>query len=500
MISRNMYFNIIVRVFLLILVSALLGFLAAGEQSFRFIMICFLALIALTISLISYLNITNRNIRFFFDSIKNDDSSLSFPTDSHNKTFNELNRSMNKVNLQIRNLKIENRNQEQYFQILLEHIPTGIITYNEKGFITHANSPAKRLLSVEVLTHIQQIDHIDRKLFEAIRNIRPSERRLVALSTGAGDIQLSLRATSFRTNDAELKILSIEDIKNELDEKELESWMKLIRVLTHEIMNSITPITSLSESLSSIYFRDGHPVQPEEITVKTISTTLQGLNVIREQGIGLKSFVESYRKLTRIPEPERAPFSVADLINRIAVLYNTLENCKNAELTVSVKDQDLKIFADQNLISQVLINLMKNALEANENNPDAKIMLVADVDNNLRPQISVIDNGPGISEENLDKIFIPFYTTRQKGSGIGLSISRQIMRAHGGNLKARSIPGKRDCFLHELLIVPYCFHGSDPAYKLRGHKKHYNYYSHSACIKEQDMCQLQIYRYRFDII
>ena len=446
MISRNLYVNIIVRVLLLIAVSVLLGFLAAREQSFRFIMICLLLLIGLTISLISYLNTTNRNIRFFFDSVRNDDSSLSFPTDSHNKTFNELNRSMNKVNLQIRNLKIQNRNQEQYFQILLEHIPTGIITYNDKGFISHVNTPAKRLLSVEVLTHTQQIEQIDRKLFEAIRNIKPTERRLVAMTTNAGDTQLSLKAASFRTNEGELIILSIEDIKNELDEKELESWMKLIRVLTHEIMNSITPITSLSESLSAIYNRDGRPVPPGEVTEKTISTTLQGLNVIREQGRGLKSFVESYRKLTRIPEPERTPFRVADLINRVAVLFNTLENSKKAELTVTVREDDLRIFADQNLISQVLINLMKNALEANENNPEPRITILADTDVNMRPKISVIDNGPGISDENLDKIFIPFYTTRQKGSGIGLSISRQIMRAHGGNLNVRSVPGRETVF------------------------------------------------------
>jgi signal transduction histidine kinase len=222
--------------------------------------------------------------------------------------------------------------------------------------------------------------------------------------------------------------------------------MKLIRVLTHEIMNSITPITSLSESLSGIYFKDGHPVRPEMITDKTIATTLQGLNVIREQGTGLKSFVESYRKLTRIPEPEREHFRVEELITRVVVLYNTLENRGNTELKVSVKNKDLEIYADKNLISQVLINLVKNAMEANEDNPDGTIMIMADADSNLHPQISVIDNGPGITEESLDKIFIPFFTTRQKGSGIGLSISRQIMRVHGGNLKVRSVPGKETVF------------------------------------------------------
>ncbi|MDO9339873.1 MAG: ATP-binding protein, partial [Bacteroidales bacterium] len=239
---------------------------------------------------------------------------------------------------------------------------------------------------------------------------------------------------------------SIQDIKNELDEKELESWMKLIRVLMHEIMNSITPITSLSESLSHIYSTDGIPVLPEAVTAKTIVTTLQGLNVIKEQGKGLMSFVESYRKLTRVREPVKKLFKVADLMSRMQILYNSLERSERMDLSISLKDPDLEIFADQNLISQVLINLVKNALEANENNPDGKIRIVAGVDNNHHPEICVNDNGPGITEENLDEIFVPFFTTRQNGSGIGLSISKQIMRVHGGNLKVRSVPNKETIF------------------------------------------------------
>jgi two-component system, NtrC family, nitrogen regulation sensor histidine kinase NtrY len=243
-----------------------------------------------------------------------------------------------------------------------------------------------------------------------------------------------------------LVILSIQDIKNELDEKELESWMKLIRVLMHEIMNSITPITSLSESLSHIYSTGGHSVLPEEVTVKTIATTLQGLNVIKEQGKGLMSFVESYRKLTRVPEPDKKLFKVADLMSRVQILYNSLEKSDRIDLSFSLKDADLEIFADQNLISQVLINLLKNALEANENNSDGKIMIIAGIDNDQHPEICIIDNGPGIPEKNIDEIFVPFFTTRQNGSGIGLSISKQIMRVHGGKLKVRSVPNKETVF------------------------------------------------------
>jgi nitrogen fixation/metabolism regulation signal transduction histidine kinase len=446
MISRNLYLNIVIRVSILVTLSVLLGYLLVIDISLRFSFLCFITIVFMTIGLISYLNTTNRKIKYFFDSVRNDDSNLSFPIEEKNSSVKEIYKSMNRVNQQIQQLKIENSLQEKSFQILLEHLATGIITYDKNGFILHANSSAKRVLSTEGLTHLKQIDRIDRKLYQTICSIKPSERRLIAINTDQGEIQLSLKATSIKTNDNELIILSIQDIKSELDEKEIESWMKLIRVLMHEIMNSITPITSLSESLSNIYSKEGNPVLPEQLTLKAISTTLQGLNVIKEQGKGLMSFVESYRKLTRVPEPEKKLFKVTDLMDRVRILYDSLEKSNKTELSFSLKDPELEILADQNLISQVLINLVKNALEANENNSDGKIMITAGIDNNYHPEIYVIDNGPGISEENLDEIFVPFFTTRPTGSGIGLSISRQIMRVHGGNLKVRSVPGRETIF------------------------------------------------------
>jgi two-component system, NtrC family, nitrogen regulation sensor histidine kinase NtrY len=446
MFSKSLYLNIIIRVLLIVLLSALLGYFLVVDRSLRLSIIFFLALVFLTVNLISYLNSTNKKIRFFFDSVRNDDSNLSFPSETRNPALKQLYQSMNRVNHQIQHLKIENRQQEQYFRTLLEHLAAGIITFNDKGFILHANSSAKKLLSIDVLTHLQQIERKNQKLFETISSIKPFERKLIAINAENGDIQLSLKATSFKTNENELVILSIQDIKNELDEKEIESWMKLIRVLMHEIMNSITPITSLSESLSNIYSTGGKPILPEQVNNNTIATTLQGLNVIKEQGKGLMSFVESYRKLTRVPEPKKKMFKVADLMSRVEILYNSLEKNDSIDLTVSLKNPELEIFADQNLISQVLINLVKNALEANENNTEGKIRIVAGADNTNHPEICVIDNGPGIPEENIDEIFVPFFTTRKNGSGIGLSISRQIMKVHGGNLKVKSVPEKETVF------------------------------------------------------
>ncbi len=451
MISKWLSVNIIIRVSLIVILSILLGYFIVKEQSLRFSIICSATIIILTVNLISYLNRTNRNIRFFFDSVRNDDSNLSFPVDNKTTSLRELNQSMNRVNQQIQHLKIENRQQEQYFQKILEHLATGIITYNNKGFILHANSSAKRLLSLDVLTHLQQIERVDKKLFLILKDLKPFERHLVAVSTKQGEIQLSLKSTSFGSDDNELIILSLQDIKHELDEKEVDSWMRLIRVLMHEIMNSITPITSLSESLSNIYRSGDKPVIPAEVTEKTIATTLQGLNVIKEQGKGLMSFVESYRKLTRIPKPEMKSFKISDLYSRVKILSDSLEKGENIKINFDSENPVLEIFADENLISLVLINLIKNAVEANEKNPDCKINIYAGLDPSGKPEICVTDNGPGISRENLEEIFIPFFTTREKGSGIGLSISRQIMGAHGGTLKVRSIPDKETVFCMNFL-------------------------------------------------
>lgn len=446
MFSKNLYFNILIRVLLIAAFSVLLGYFIIIDNSLRFTIICILIIVTLTINLVSYLNSTNKKIRFFFDSVRNDDSNLSFPVETRNPAMKELYHSLNRVNQQIQHLKIENREQEQYFRTLLEHLAAGIITFNEKGFILHSNSAAKKLLSMDVLTHLQQIEGKDRKLYDTIKDIKPFERKLIGFSSESGEIQLSLKATAIKTHENELIILSIQDIKNELDEKEIESWMKLIRVLMHEIMNSITPITSLSETLSNIYTKGGTPILPSEVDGKTIAVTLQGLNVIKDQGKGLMSFVESYRKLTRVPEPEKKKFKVSELIDRVKVLYDSLEKNNKIRFSVSVMNPDLEFFADQNLISQVLINLLKNAVEANENNDEAKILIAVNESFNWHHEICIIDNGPGIPAENLDEIFVPFFTTRENGSGIGLSISKQIMRVHGGNLKVRSVPGKETAF------------------------------------------------------
>jgi nitrogen fixation/metabolism regulation signal transduction histidine kinase len=446
MISKKLYINILVRVILITLMSVLLGFLVFNLSSVRLSVLCSLIIIILTVNLIFFLNKTNRNIRFFFDSVRNDDSTLSFSIDNKSGNLKELHRSMNNVNQQIQNLKIENRQQEQFFHKILELLATAIITYDAKGFIHHANTAAKTLLSAETLTHINQLERIDPKLHLILSNLKPNEKHLVAINTRIGEINLLLKSTSSGSGDDGLIILSIQDIKKELDEKELDAWMKLIRVLMHEIMNSITPIISLSESLQKIYWKDEQPVTAGEVSSSNIDITLRGLEAIREQGKGLMHFVESFRSLSSIPKPEMKIFSIYQLFRRVEILIESVTKGQGTTIKFNILHPDINIHADENLISQVLINLIKNAIEANEHNPSCQICISAGRSNDDSPVICVTDNGPGIKAENVENIFVPFFTTRVSGSGIGLSVSRQIMGMHGGSLTVRSVPGKETIF------------------------------------------------------
>ncbi|MBW6534488.1 MAG: ATP-binding protein [Mariniphaga sp.] len=438
MASKNLYRNIIIKCCLLAGSALLLAWLFFEQQSLVpgiFVAIVFVIQIA---ELIHFLNRTNRQIAFFFDAIQNDDSTLRFPETTATKSLNDLNSSLNRMNEQIKSVKFELQEQEQYFKTILEHVSVGIIVYNEKGNIFLSNSAARNLLDYEPLTHINQLMRVDKNLFAAFKDLQPGNRKMVSFSGKKGMRQLSLKSTLFKTSGENLHLVAVQDIKSELETKELESWIKLIRVLTHEIMNSVAPITSLSETILG-YYKNNDGTMPSE---KIIGNTIKGLEVINERGAGLISFVENYRKFTRIPPPEKKMLIVGQLFDNTITLINM--EAGNEKITISheVNPPDLEVLADKKQISQVLINLVKNAKEALKDSRDGKITLTGENNRNGRPQITVADNGPGISSDLMDKIFVPFFTTRESGTGIGLSISRQIMLLHGGSLKIISKPGE----------------------------------------------------------
>ena len=437
MASKNLYLNIIFRSCLITIWAVLAGWLVFHKQFYLWSIVPFALIVFSTIKLIQYLNRTNKQIAFFFEAIRNDDLSLSFSEDTQNEIINELHQSLNQLNRYIKKVKVEQKQQEQYYQAILEYVPIGVISFNEKGTIFIANNSAKKLLNYEHLSHIRQFDRIDHQLYSVLKEIQPGDQRLVKLRVGNKDIQLSLKSTQFKTTDELFQLLTIQDIKSEIEQTELESWIKLIRVLTHEIMNTIAPITSLSETILGYYKNE----EVDQCSEKTIKSTIKGLEIINDRGKGLMRFVDSYRKLTRLPKPNKKTICVSDLFGKIIPL---MTNNSDVEIEIKsiVQPPDLEILADEEQISQVIINLCKNSIEALKNSKKGKIILQGMVVDSGKSQLIISDNGVGIAEENMDKIFIPFFTTKESGSGVGLSLSRQIMQLHGGSLTARSTLGE----------------------------------------------------------
>ncbi|BDD11566.1 sensor histidine kinase (plasmid) [Fulvitalea axinellae] len=430
MFSRQLYIQIIVRVALLS--GTIFGMAWHIVRSPDVSLAIIYGLIALLtgVMLVRFMNTTNRKLAYFFQAVQNEDSTLRFSEKLGGKSVKDLNRELNRVNRMISDARKETREQERYFSTVVEHASTGIVTFDGQGFVHLANSAARQLTGTDPLTHIRQLSRRDPKLFECFTTLSPGENALIRLRDGDNTRQLALRSSEFRSPGKNLRLIAIQDIKGELDERELDAWIKLIRVLTHEIMNSIAPIVSLSETLAEL--------NKEKACPETAHTTAQGLEVIRERGNNLIEFVDSYRKITRLPKPKSVEFGAQELLEKIRILVSGEPNTENVSFQLVSRPENLRLFADETQVAQALINIVRNALQALEQVKDAKIEISAFSDSERRPCIKVRNNGPEIPADILEEIFVPFFSTKENGSGVGLSLSRQIMRLHGGQLFANS--------------------------------------------------------------
>ena len=437
MFFRNTFIRLITYVFLLIAFSAISTWIILSSASNLYSIIPILVVALFVYRIIKIYNTTPEKIAYFLNAVENEDSMLHFPEKTRHKANAEMNKSLNRVNKLIQEVKIRNREQEQYYSLMLEQVATGIVVVNENGNVMQANSAAKNLLNYQSFNHIEQLKRIDTNLFNTFYRLKNGETHQFLKLTYKNNItHLSLRATSFLSHGDNLRIISVHDISNELDIKELESWQKLIRVLSHEIMNSITPITSLSETLLNYFIPPEKPLDK-----KTVANTVKGLEVINERGTGLIRFVESYRKLTRLSKPVLKHVNLRNLIEHLMLLLENEADFQRIQFNVETETPDICIKADEAQLSQVLINLIKNAMYAVKDITEPRISVRAHYTQNGRCEIQVIDNGSGIPPEIMEQIFIPFFTTKENGSGIGLSLSRQIMKNHGGSIEAVSSPG-----------------------------------------------------------
>lgn len=360
---------------------------------------------------------TNEKLTYMLDSLDNDDVNFRF----RERLFFDisLNRTLNRLRGIYEKRRTELREQEQYFAHMLENVQTGIVVQEENGRISFYNAYARVLLGMESLSHIRQLRRVSDSLYTAFMNVQPGKALKAEYYTESSRIDILLSASYATIKGKEVKIISLSNINSQLTENQEESWNKLTRVLTHEIMNTITPIISLSDTLNKCAVDD-----------RLDSNYISGLETISSSSKGLLSFVESYRSLTRVAAPIRKSFLVSELAERVLQLTAPYTTEAGVETAFVEKTEDVLLWADENQIAQILINLVKNAAQAGA----TRIEISADLDSLENVVIEVTNNGAPISKEGQAEIFVPFYTTKQEGTGIGLSLSRQIMRLHNGTL------------------------------------------------------------------
>jgi two-component system, NtrC family, nitrogen regulation sensor histidine kinase NtrY len=351
-----------------------------------------------------------------------------------------LHQNLNQLGEIVEDIRLKSAVREKYLHALIQHSATGLIAMNGKNDVEIINDKAAEYAGIPVQTFPAMIKSKNTGLCNLLVEIRPGETLAYRTHINNSFLHLSLRATEIRIGDDHHKLISLQDIRQELNEKELESWQKLIRVLTHEIMNSIAPITSLTASLRKYYSVGNTPRTPAEISERVIENTIHGLDTIEERGSGLLRFVESYRRLYKIPSPVYKTFQLEEWLNNLKMLLSDRFTEHNIEVEIITRHIQ-QITADETLLSHVIINILNNAIDAlNEIKSSRKIKITVEEDQSGKIRICLQNNGPMIPPDILDKIFIPFFTTKENGSGIGLSLSRQIIHVHGGFIDVTSDP------------------------------------------------------------
>lgn len=388
--------------------------------------------------LYKFVDKTNRDLASFLESIRFSEFTRSFRIEGMGSSFDELNQAFNDVIQDFQKVRSEKEEQYQYLQNLVRNIDVSIITYQPDGKVDMVNNAFKRLFQITTVKNINDLKEKNPELVNSLMQFEPGKNCLLKLHHEDDILQLAISGTEFKLHERTIMLVTIKDIQNVLEEQETETWQKLIRVLTHEIMNSITPISSLTSTLDLLL--NSAIQNHKNLTEESLSEISMAIKTIHKRSNGLLHFVGTYRNLTKIPKPNLKVTKVKEMLDDIYPLIKHEMDKSNATIEFSIEPESLEIYADNKLIEQVVINLITNAIHATENMQNGKITVRAFLNKRDRVAIQVIDNGQGILQDVIDKIFIPFFTTKPKGSGIGLSLSKQIMRLHGGSINVHSEP------------------------------------------------------------
>lgn len=447
MVFKHFRFQVILRVVLIVLTLLVIVFVYQKTAYAVSSIIFILLLVFQVLALIRYTEQTNRKLTRFFESIRHADFTSNFSDKELGKSFEDLNREFNEVIEAFNKNKTEKEEHFNYLLTVIQHVSIGIIVYKKNGAVDVYNNAVKHLLQVKHLRDIIHLKEVSEELPERLLNLKAGDKSLIKVFVGDELLQLSIYATEFRMRGEEYMLASFQDIHPELEQKEIESWQKLIRVLTHEIMNSITPISSLASTVTDILddVRENSPPL-DGVQKEAFENVVEAITTIGARSKGLLNFVEIYRNLTRIPKPNFRYFTVGQMTGRVIELMKPKFEALDINYSIKIFPQDLKLLADPDLIDQVMINLLLNAMYALKEVENPQISIVASVNLNNRTIIEVADNGKGIQQDILDKIFMPFFTSKKSGSGIGLSLSRQIMNMHKGSISVRSKLGEGAIF------------------------------------------------------
>jgi len=426
---------------LLIVASVVLLISIYRQQEFIISSFILLTLIGAQIfGLVRYVERTNRRLTVFLEAIRHSDFVSSFSDHGLGSSFDDLNHAFNEVIEEFRKTRAAKEEHFNYLQTVVQHVSIGIIVFRKDGKVDMFNNAIKRMLRLSNLRFISDLEKIDRNLAELLKNIKAGDRELLKVFNENELLQLSIRATEFRMRGEDFVLVSLQNIHNELEAKEMDSWQKLIRVLTHEIMNSITPIVSLSSTVKDLLIDEDNLQLRNPIEKDDVESAQSALTTIERRSEGLLNFVQIYRNLTRIPKPNFRYFEVKELFERVKNLLSPKVAERQINCQYKVVPPELMLTADPDLIEQVLINLVINSIHAIQDVENPKIRVVATSSTYNKVTITVADNGYGIKQDNIEQIFVPFFTSKKEGSGIGLSLSREIMRLHKGNITVKSKP------------------------------------------------------------
>ena len=440
---RHFRFQIVMRLLLLCATLILFLYLLRRTDLILNMVVIGILFIYQIVAFIRYVEAGNRKMVRFLEAITYSDFSQNFEVSQGGGSFQELNEAFNNVMSKIQQTRAEKEEHHRYLQTVVQNIGIGLIIFREDGQISLINNAAKRLLNIRRAQMLENLSLAHRELPRRLREAQSGKQFLMKLVRDDQLITFVMYATDFIQQEHQYRLITVQNIQSELEETEMEAMQNLIRVLTHEIMNSVTPIISLANTANSML--SGQQAVAQTDCGDWLPDVRDAIATIESRSESLLKFVENYRQLTRIPKPDFTIFPIQELMNRVMPLYEN-EHASRIQFNVDAKPPTLELTADQSLIEQVLINLLKNAIEAVEKTENPIIRITAGVNEWSRPWIQVEDNGTGIEPHVLQNIFIPFFTTKAQGSGIGLSLSRQIMRLHGGSLGVQSRPGKSTIF------------------------------------------------------